>query len=273
MKLLQRVMMLIRANINDLLEQTEDPDHLLRQLQQDLRNQTMQVKTQIATTIAQEHKLQSRIEELTKEADVWQRKAEAAVARGDDAQARRDLQRRLDTMRLLESYRHQHTEQQHLIVTMRNALKQLQAKAEEIDLNIDLLQMHRRRANIQQALSETMAKHQHEQPPKHKRQADGEGMDDKTRAPVPPRPLPPPRASQGAPLRRPPATPAEPARARRTAAHSERPGKRIQRLPPLDEQVNEVLHQQQAKLGERFEAEEALASEEPLGNQEKQSTT
>src|ERR1043166_7632601 len=111
MKLLQRVMMLIRANINDLLEQTEDPDHLLRQLQQDLRNQMMQVKTQIATAIAQEHKLQIRSEELAKEGSSWQRKAEAAVARGDDAQARRDLQRRLDTMRLLESYRNQHQEQ------------------------------------------------------------------------------------------------------------------------------------------------------------------
>ena len=108
MKLLQRVMMLIRANINDMVEQSEDPDHLLRQLQQDLRNQMMQVKTQVAMAIAQEHQLQGRCEELSKEASAWQRKAEAAVAREDDTQARRALQQRLDTMRLLESYRRQH---------------------------------------------------------------------------------------------------------------------------------------------------------------------
>ncbi len=182
MKLLQRVMMLIRANINDILEQSEDPEHMLRQLQQDLRNQMMQVKTQVATAIAQEHQLQSRCDELNKAALQWQHKAEAAVARGDDAQARRDLQQRLETMRLLENYRRQHEEQQHLIVTMRNALKQLQAKTEETELNIELLQMRRRRAHIQQAVYETLSKNKQEQTQERVRRAEDKVMDDEARA-------------------------------------------------------------------------------------------
>lgn len=273
MKLLQRVMMLIRANINDLMEQTEDPDRLLRQLQQDMRNQTMQVKTQIATAIAQEHKLQGRIEELTKEANLWQHKAEAAVARGDDAQARRDLQRRLDTMRLLEGYQRQHEEQQHLIVTMRNALKQLQAKAEEIELNIELLQMRRRRANMQQALYETMAKNKQDQPSGRPRKAEEPDANHQPRPATTPRPLPPPGADEGAPLRRPPATPAEPARTRRSASQTAA-NKRVQRiLPPLEEQMNEVLQPRQASLGGSLEDEEASALEDKISNQEPQQAT
>lgn len=182
MKLLQRVMMLIRANINDMVEKSEDPEQLLRQLQQDLRNQMMQVKTQVATAIAQEHTLQGRCEDLNKEAAQHQRKAEAAVARGDDAQARRALQQRLDTMRLLESYQRQHEEQQHLIVTMRNALKQLQAKTEETELNIELLQMRRRRAQMQQAVYETLSKNQQEQTQERVRRAEDKVMDNEARA-------------------------------------------------------------------------------------------
>ncbi len=182
MKLLQRVMMLIRANINDILEQSEDPEQMLRQLQQDLRNQMMQVKTQVATAIAQEHKLQSRCEELAKEAAQWQHKAEAAVARGDDAQARRHLHQRLDTMRLLENYRRQHEEQQHLIVTMRNALKQLQAKTEETELNLELLQMRRRRAHMQQAVYETLSRNRQEQTQERVRRVEDKVMDDEARA-------------------------------------------------------------------------------------------
>ncbi|HEY7349383.1 MAG TPA: PspA/IM30 family protein [Ktedonobacterales bacterium] len=182
MKLLQRVMMLIRANINDILEQSEDPEHMLRQLQQDLRNQMMQVKTQVATAIAQEHQLQSRCEALSKEAAQWQHKAEAAVAHNDDAQARKSLQQRLDTMRLLENYRRQHEEQQHLIVTMRNALKQLQAKTEETELNIELLQMRRRRANIQQAVYETLSKNKQEETQERVRRAEDKIMDHEARA-------------------------------------------------------------------------------------------
>ncbi len=182
MKLLQRVMTLIRANINDIVEQSEDPEQLLRQLQQDLRNQMMQVKTQVATAIAQEHKLQGRCEELTREATQWQHKAEAAVSRGDDAQARRALQQRLDTVHLLESYRRQHEEQQHFIVTMRNALKQLQAKTEETELNIELLQMRRRRAQMQQAVYDVLSKNKQEQTQEQVRRAEDKIMDDEARA-------------------------------------------------------------------------------------------
>src|SRR5579885_2121585 len=182
MKLLQRVMMLVRANINDMLEKSEDPEQLLRQLQQDLRNQMMQVKTQVATAIAQEHTFQARYEALSKEAAQYQRKAEAAVALGDDALARRILQQRLETMRLLENYRRHHEEQQHLIVTMRNALKQLQAKTEETELNIELLQMRRRRAQMQQTVYEALSRNQQEQTQERMRRAEDKVMDDEARA-------------------------------------------------------------------------------------------
>ena len=313
MKLLQRVMMLIRANINDILEQSEDPEHVLRQLQQDLRNQMMQVKTQVATAIAQEHTLQSRCEALSEEAAQCQHKAEAAVARGDDAQARRALQQRLDTMRLLESYRRQHEEQQHLIVTMRNALKQLQAKTEETELNIELLQMRRRRAQMQQAVYETLSRTRHEQTQERVRLAEDQVMDDEARAAAmqdeaqrtthnpldaqlshlsrretieehlsrlkarhpeqtgKQRQLPPPGAAESAQLRRPPAAPAQPAAAEASATPPALPsGERIpSMLPPLHEQVDELLERRQATLGGSLAPEDEPSSDDKPDAQEK----
>ncbi len=293
MKLLQRVMMLIRANINDIVEKSEDPEQLLHQLQQDLRNQMMQVKTQVATAIAQEHKLQARCDELNKQVADWQRKAEAAVVRGDDAQARQALQQRLDSMRLLESYRRQHEEQQHLIVTLRNALKQLQSKTEEAELNIELLQMRRRRAQIQQSVYETLAKTRQEQTQERMRQAEDQVMDNEARAaamselahrqvlndlasqlahlskqetveeqlahmkarynerPDQPRSLPPPGVGVPASLQPAPAEPTQPATAQPSTERPALPaGEHISRfIPPLSEQVEEVLQRQQATLG------------------------
>jgi phage shock protein A len=310
MKLLQRVMTLIRANINDMVEQSEDPEHMLRQLQQDLRNQMMQVKTQVATAIAQEHKLQIRCEELTRDAAQWQQKAEVAVSQSDDAQARRALQQRLETMRLLESYRRQLEEQQHLIVTMRNALKQLQAKTEETELNIELLRLRRQRAQMQQTVYEALSKNKQEQTQERVRKAEDKIMGDEARAAASrddaqrntlgtldtqlanltqhetveeqlahiktrhqkrsqPRQLPPPGAAKSAALRRPPSTPAQPAEAQASAALPALPsGERLpSRLPPLSQQVDELLQSRQAKLGS--EAEEAPASEATSDNQEK----
>jgi phage shock protein A len=287
MKLLQRVMLLIRANINDMVEKSDDPEQMLRQLQQDLRNQMVQVKTQVATAIAQEHTLQSRCDELTKQADSWQQKAALAVMHGDDAQARRALQQRLDVLRLLESYRRQHEEQQHLIVTMRNALKQLQAKTEETDLTIELFQMRRRRAQLQQAVYEGLARAQQDETHEHVRRAEEKLMDDEARAaamreeaqrynldgqlgqlsrqeaveeqlhqmkqrsqpePPTPRQLPPPGADLPAPLEPPLAAPAQPAAAERPEERPALPApERNATIPSLLDEQVEELLQQQRR--------------------------
>ena len=52
MGILDRVGTLIRANINDLLDRAEDPEKMIKQLLQDMENQLIQVKTQVAAAIA-----------------------------------------------------------------------------------------------------------------------------------------------------------------------------------------------------------------------------
>ena len=58
MSLLDRVSTLLKANLNDLVEKAEDPEKLLKQVVLDMENQLMQVKTQVAIAIADEHLLE-----------------------------------------------------------------------------------------------------------------------------------------------------------------------------------------------------------------------
>ncbi len=69
MNLLERVLTLLRANVNTMVEKADDPEKVLRQLQLDMRNQLVQVKTQVATAIAESHKLQHRNKEKAFEAE------------------------------------------------------------------------------------------------------------------------------------------------------------------------------------------------------------
>ena len=55
MSLLDRVSTLLRANLNDLVEKAEDPERMLKQVVLDMENQLMQVKTQVAIAIADQH--------------------------------------------------------------------------------------------------------------------------------------------------------------------------------------------------------------------------
>lgn len=158
MNLLERVLTLLRANLNTVVEKADDPEKVLRQLQLDMRNQLVQVKTQVATAIAEGHKLQKRSQEKMAEADVWLKKAEQAIQQGNDDAARAALTRYNDIQRQAQRYQQQQKEQEQLVATMRGALRQLETKISEVETTIDLLVARKRNALIQQRVFDALSK-------------------------------------------------------------------------------------------------------------------
>lgn len=158
MNLLERVLTLLRANVNSMMEKADDPEKVLRQLQQDMRNQLMQVKTQVATAIAESHKLQQRSKEKATEAEAWLKKAEQAIQQNNDTAARTHLGHYNDMLKQAQRYQQQQKEQEQLVATMRNVLRQLEAKLAEVETTIDLLIAHKRNALIQQRVFDALNK-------------------------------------------------------------------------------------------------------------------
>src|SRR5262249_52843586 len=93
MGLLERVSALIRANLNDLIDRAEDPQKMLKQVMLDMQNQMIQVKTQVAIAIADEHLLQKKQKENEEKHLEWMRKAELAVEKKQEDLARSALER------------------------------------------------------------------------------------------------------------------------------------------------------------------------------------
>ncbi len=158
MNLLERVLTLLRANLNSVVEKSDDPEKALRQLQLDMRNQLVQVKTQVATAIAQSRKLQMRVKERKTEAESLMRKAEQAIRQNNDMAARDALTRHNDYMKQAQRYEQQQQEQEQLVTTMRSALRQLEAKISEVDTTIDLLVTRKRNALLQQRVFDALGK-------------------------------------------------------------------------------------------------------------------
>ena len=63
MAFLERVATLIRANLNDLIDRAEDPEKMIKQVILDMQNQLLQVKTQVAIAIADQHVLEKKLQE------------------------------------------------------------------------------------------------------------------------------------------------------------------------------------------------------------------
>jgi len=158
MNLLERVLTLLRANVNTMMEKADDPEKVLQQLQLDMRNQLVQVKTQVATAIAESHKLQHRGKEKATEAETWLKKAEQAIQQNNDDSAREYLGHYNDTLKQMQRYQQQQKEQEHLVTTMRSVLSQLEAKLSEVETTIDLLIARKRNALIQQRVFDALNK-------------------------------------------------------------------------------------------------------------------
>jgi phage shock protein A len=158
MNLLERVLTLLRANLNSVVEKSDDPEKTLRQLQLDMRNQLVQVKTQVATAIAQSRKLQTHSNERKAEAATWMRRAEQAIQQNNDTAARDALTHYNDYMKQAQRYEQQQQEQEKLVTTMRSVLRQLEAKISEVETTIDLLVTRKRNALLQQRVFDALGK-------------------------------------------------------------------------------------------------------------------
>src|SRR5713226_4310031 len=131
MGMLDRVSTILRANINDMLDRAEDPEKMIKQLLQDMENQLIQVKTQVAASIADEQRLKERWHQNQQQADEWQRKAELAVQKGEDDLAKQALSRRNTFQQTADGFKEQYEEQARQVEQLKDALEKLEAKIEE----------------------------------------------------------------------------------------------------------------------------------------------
>jgi phage shock protein A len=148
MSLLDRVSTLLRANLNDLVEKAEDPEKLLKQIVLDMENQLMQVKTQVAIAIADQHLLEKKRKDHEEQSAEWSRKAELAVEKDNDDLARAAIERALSHDQLMQGFTSQAEDQKHEADNLRQALRKLEQKLSETRAHSEMLIAEHRRARV-----------------------------------------------------------------------------------------------------------------------------
>jgi len=146
MALLERVATLVRANLNDLIDKAEDPEKLIKQVILDMQNQLLQVKTQVAVSMADQHVLEKKLKDNEDNTQQWMRRAELAVDKKDDALARAAVERSMSCQSMTESYRQQVEDQKTQVENLKTALIKLQQKLEEAQSKADMLVAQHRRS-------------------------------------------------------------------------------------------------------------------------------
>jgi phage shock protein A len=146
MALLERVSTLVRANLNDLIDKAEEPEKMIKQVILDMQNQLLQVKTQVAIAIADQHLLEKKQKENADKVAEWMRKAELAVDKKEDDLARASLQRVESYRELSENFTQQVADQKAQVENLKSALRKLEQKLTEAEAKADVLVAQQRRA-------------------------------------------------------------------------------------------------------------------------------
>jgi phage shock protein A len=146
MALLERVATLVRANLNDLVDKAEDPEKMIKQVILDMENQLLQVKTQVAISIADQHVLAKKLQESEDAEKQWIRRAELAVQKQDDDLARAAVERSMSSKTVSDNFRQQVEDQKTQVENLKTALVKLGQKLSEAKSKSDLLIAQHRRS-------------------------------------------------------------------------------------------------------------------------------
>ena len=111
-----------------------------------MENQLLQVKTQVAIAIADQHLLDRKLKEHQDAVQQWHRKAELAVEKKNDDLARAALERSLSHQQLADGFAQQLDDQTTEAETLRTAFTKLQQKLQETQSTTELLLARSRRA-------------------------------------------------------------------------------------------------------------------------------
>ena len=157
MGIFDKLSTLIRSNVNDLIARAENPEKMLNQIIDDMRNQLARARQEVAHAMADAAKLKKQVEDEQKQAQEWEQRAMLAVRQERDDLARQALMRQQEHANRAQTYyetweRHE-TDTQRL----RDALRQLSDKIQEATRKKNLLIAQQKRAEAQKRIHETMS--------------------------------------------------------------------------------------------------------------------
>jgi phage shock protein A len=156
MGIFSRLAQLIKSNLNDIISKSEDPEKMLNQIVLDMNNQLIETKKQVASSIADEKKLQKQYEQEAANATEWERRAMMAVRAGNEELAKEALARKREHDELATTLQDQHIKQKNAVEQLKRALRMLSDKIEEAKRKKNVMIARKKRAEAQRSIQETL---------------------------------------------------------------------------------------------------------------------
>ncbi|MCU0515814.1 MAG: PspA/IM30 family protein [Oscillatoria sp. Prado101] len=149
-----RIIRVIRANINSLIGSAEDPEKILEQAVHDMQEELIQLRQAVAQAIATQKRTERDYSRTQSTADEWHRRAQLALQKGDENLAREALIRKKSYQETAEAMRKQIELQTSVVSQLKQNMRSLESKISEARTKKDLYIARARSAQAAEKIQE-----------------------------------------------------------------------------------------------------------------------
>lgn len=156
MGLFDRLWRVIRANINSLISQAEDPEKILEQTVMDMQEDLIQLRQGVAQAIATQKRTERQYAQAKTNTEEWYRRAELALQKGDEHLAREALTRRKTYEETANALKAQIEQQSVIVAQLKQNMIALERKIADAKTKKDMYIARARSAKASQKLNEML---------------------------------------------------------------------------------------------------------------------
>lgn len=156
MGLIDRIVRVIRANLNSLIDKSEDPEKILEQAVEDMQQDLIELRQAVAQAIASQKRTERQATQAEYQADEWYKKAQLALSKGNENLAREALSRRNSYQETAKAMRVQLEQQNSVVTKLKQNMRALESKISDAKTKKDLYIARARSAQASQKIQEML---------------------------------------------------------------------------------------------------------------------
>jgi phage shock protein A len=156
MGLIDRILRVIRANLNSMIGQAEDPEKVLEQAVEDMQQDLIQLRQAVAQAIATQKRTERQASQADSTANEWYNRAQLALSKGDETLAREALTRRKSYQETAKAMQAQLGQQKEVVTKLKQNMRTLESKISEAKTKKDLYIARARSAQASQKINEML---------------------------------------------------------------------------------------------------------------------
>lgn len=156
MGIFDRIWRLIKANINSLVNQAEDPEKILEQTVLEMQDDLIQLRQGVAQAIATQKRTEREGDKAHAQSEEWYKRAQLALQKGDEKLAREALMRRKSYEETATAIKSQLQQQTVIVDKLKQNMRVLESKIIDAKAKKDMYIARARTAKASEKLNQVM---------------------------------------------------------------------------------------------------------------------